>query len=138
MITHSTHPQPSRPRVARPGFTIIEIMVAVMSLAVGVVAMASTAAVTGRQMNEGNTRNRAASVAQSRFELYAARGTAATGCNNIVAVGASASFDSTRRGIRERWTVRRPADNGTVVVADTLTLPRVSGAMTFESVIRCN
>lgn len=128
---------PFHPRQRR-GFTIIEMMVAVMILSVGVIAMASTAAVTGRQMSEGNVRNRAASVAQSRFELYVARGTAATGCNNIVALGQTASFDSTRRGIREQWTVSRPTNDGTVVIAETLTLPRVKGTMAFRSVIRCN
>lgn len=134
----TTHPTSPGPRAPRGGFTIIEMLVAVMILSVGVIALASTAAVTSRQMNEGSVRNRAASVAQSRFELLAARGTAATGCNNIVALGATAAFDSTRRGIRERWTIQRPLDDGTVLVFDTLTLPRVEGTMAFRSVIRCN
>jgi type IV pilus assembly protein PilV len=123
---------------ARQGFTIIEVMVAVMILSVGVLAMASTAAVTGRQMNEGSTRNRAASVAQSRFEILAARGTATGSCDLLSAVGGRVAFDSTRRGIRERWTITRPSNDGTVVVYDTLTLPRVTAKMAFESVIRCN
>lgn len=132
----TSHPS-TAPRV-RAGFTIIEIMVAVMILSVGVIAMAGTAVITGRQMNEGNTRNRAASVAQSSFELLAARGTAASGCDNIVAAGQTVTLDSTRRGIRERLTLRRPVADGTVLVYDTLTLPRVSGTMAFRSVIRCN
>lgn len=134
----TAHPTPAHPRAARAGFTIVEMMVAVMILSIGVIAMASTAAVTGRQMNEGNTRNRAASVAQSRFEIIAARGTAAGSCNLIVPVGGTVRFDSTRRAIRERWTITRPRDDGTITVHDTLTLPRVAGRMAFQSVIRCN
>lgn len=134
----TNHPSIAVAPRARAGFTIIEVLMAVMILSVGVIALAGTAALTGRQMNEGNTRNRAASVAQSSFELLAARGTAATGCDNIVLAGQTVTLDSTRRGIRERLTLRRPLADGTVLVYDTLTLPRVRGTMAFRSVIRCN
>ena len=121
---------------ARRGFTIVEVLVAVMILSVGVLALASTAALTGRQIGEGSVRSRAASLALSRFEVVAAR--AAAGCNAIVPVGGSVARDSTLRGIRERWTITRPANNGTVVVVDTITLPRVAGTLNFRSVVRCN
>lgn len=128
------------PRTAarsRPGFTIVELLVAVMLLSVGVLALASTAAVTQRQMSEGSTRNRAASVAQSRFEVIASRRRRPNNCDLIVPVGGTVSRDSTRRGIREQWTITRPTNDGTVRVVDRLTLPRVAGVMTFESVVRC-
>ena len=123
-------------RGARPGFTIVEVLVAVIILSVGVLALASTAALTGRQIGEGGARSRAASLALSRFEVVAAR--AAAGCDAIVPVGGSVPRDSTLRGIRERWTITRPVNNGTVVVVDTITLPRVSGTLNFQSVVRCN
>lgn len=123
-------------RAPRRGFTIIEVLVAVIVLSVGVLALASTAALTGRQIGEGGARSRAATLALSRFEVVAAR--AAAGCNAIVPVGGSVARDSTLRGIRERWTITRPANNGTVVVVDTITLPRVAGTLNFRSVVRCN
>ncbi len=127
---------PHRTRRSRAGFTIVELLVAVMLLSVGVLALASTAAVTQRQMSEGTTRNKAASVAQSRFEIIASR-RRANSCATIVAVGGSVTGDSTARGIREQWTITRPTDDGTVHVVDQLTLPRVAGVMTFQSVVRC-
>ena len=120
---------------ARRGFTIVEVLVAVMVLSVGVLALASTAAVTGRLMSEGAVRNRAATLALSRFEVIASRSSA--GCNAIVAVGGTVSRDSTLRGIREQWTITRPRNDGTVTVADVITLPRVTNPLTFRSVVRC-
>ena len=132
----STPTRVRRAPTPRRGFTIVEVLVAVMILSVGVLALASTAALTGRQIGEGAVRGRAATLALSRFEVIAARG--AAGCNAIVPVGGSVARDSTLRGIRERWTITRPVNNGTVVVVDTITLPRVAGTLNFASVVRCN
>jgi type IV pilus assembly protein PilV len=123
-------------RRARAGFTVIEVLVAVMILSVGVLALASTAGFTGRQINDGANRGKAASLAQARFESIASR--RASGCNGIVAVGGTVSRDSTYRGIREQWTVTRPLNDGTVRVVDVLTLPRVKGTLSFQSVVRCS
>jgi type IV pilus assembly protein PilV len=114
---------------------VLEVLVAMMILSVGVLALASTAGFTGRQINDGASRGKAASLAQARFESIASR--RAAGCNGIVAVGGTVSRDSTYRGIREQWTITRPLDDGTVRVSDLLTLPRVNGTLAFRSVVRC-
>ena len=50
------------------GFTIIEVLVAILVLAVGVLALAGTTAVTVRRMSESGHLAAAASVARARAE----------------------------------------------------------------------
>ena len=57
-----------RPRAKRAGFTIIEIMVAVVILSIGILGLAATAAVVTRQMTGAVHQNVAANVAYSRME----------------------------------------------------------------------
>lgn len=52
----------------RGGFSLIELVVAIVILTVGVLGLASTAAVVMRQINGGAQQARAANVAQERFE----------------------------------------------------------------------
>lgn len=57
-----------RSRRARGGFTLVELVVAIVILTIGVLGLASTAAVVMRQINGGAQQARAANVAQERFE----------------------------------------------------------------------
>lgn len=83
---------------ARAGFTIVEMLVAIMVLAVGVLGLASTAAVVHRQMASGERQSVAASIAQSRFDSLTSR--------NCVAISGTTGIASYRRGqIRESWNV---------------------------------
>ena len=52
----------------RDGFTIVEIIVAIMVLSVGVLGLAATAAVVQKQMGSGERQAAAAAIAQSRFD----------------------------------------------------------------------
>ncbi|MGH7665232.1 MAG: type IV pilus modification PilV family protein [Gemmatimonadaceae bacterium] len=78
----------------RAGFTLIELMVAIMVLAVGVLGLASTAAVVTRQMGGGMMQSRAATVAMSRFERLHA-----VGCTTLGGTTGTASA----RGVTESW-----------------------------------
>lgn len=52
----------------RKGFTIIELVVAIVILAIGVLGLTGTSAVVSRTLGQGTQHAQAASVAQTRFE----------------------------------------------------------------------
>lgn len=56
------------PPTARTGFTLIEVMIAVVVLTVGALALAGSSAVTVRRMSENERRATAAGVARNRAE----------------------------------------------------------------------
>jgi prepilin-type N-terminal cleavage/methylation domain-containing protein len=58
----------------RTGFTLIEVLVAILVLAVGVLALAGTTAVTVRRMSQSGHLAAAASVARGRAEFSFADG----------------------------------------------------------------
>jgi prepilin-type N-terminal cleavage/methylation domain-containing protein len=84
----------------RRGFSIPELLTAVVILSVGVVGMASSAAVMSQQMTGGAKQTTAAQVAESRFETM--RGRPCAALINGTAV---------TRGITETWTVAPGANN---------------------------
>ena len=54
--------------MSRDGFTIIELIVAIVILAIGVLGLTGTSAVVSRTLGQGTQHAQAASVAQTRFE----------------------------------------------------------------------
>lgn len=56
----------------RRGFTIIEVLIAVIILTVGIVGLASTAALVTRMVGQGQRYTEAASMANERFEILRA------------------------------------------------------------------
>lgn len=77
------------------GFTLIELMMAMMVLTVGVLSLAATSSIVVRQIGGAQEQTVAATVAQSRLERL--RG---LGCSAPSLIGGSA----TTRGIKETWT----------------------------------
>lgn len=82
----------SAARTRRAGFTIIEVIVAVMILTVGVLGLAGSAAIVTRMMGSAEIQSDAAAIAATRFERLRA-----TRCP--VTAGSATSA-----GISERWT----------------------------------
>ena len=85
------------PNAGRPGFTLVELIVAVIILTVGVLGLASTAGVVARQMSGGAQQTLAANVAQTRFERLRAV--------NCASLPVPSKGTETARGITEVWTV---------------------------------
>ena len=77
---------------ARGGFTLIEVVVAIVMLAAGALALAGTAAVTARRMAESARRSSAVSMARSRAEV-----SMASPCASL------ASGSETVRGVQSSW-----------------------------------
>ena len=96
---------PRRPD--RRGFTIVELVVAVMFLTFGLLALAGTSAVLARQMNGGSLHALAAGAAQARFERMRS-----LPCSQI------ANGTATARGVTEVWV--RIDSLRAVIVTDTV------------------
>ena len=81
-------------RRGRAGFTIVELIVAMLMLTIGLLGLAGVGAVVLKQMRGGTHQTIAASIAQSRFEQFEG-----DPCAAIV------SGTATVRGMTEKWTV---------------------------------
>ena len=79
-------------RKARRGFTLIEVVIAIVLLAAGALALAGTAAVTARRMAESGRRSTAVSLARSRAEV-----SMASPCTSL------ASGSETVHGVQSAW-----------------------------------
>ncbi len=115
---------------ARAGFTLVEMMVAVVILAVGLLGLASTSALVTRQIGGGTTQTQAANVIQSRAEWMRS-----LPCSKIK------DSTATTRGVREHW-VPGTTKNGFLWVVDTVKYS-VSGSkrsltvQTYNITVRC-
>jgi len=90
--------EPRAAAAAREGFTLVELLVAIVILSVGVLGLASTAAVVTRQIGGGAQQTRAAAVAQTRFEELRSMPCAAYGGLPFTGTGDAGGF-------REAWAV---------------------------------
>jgi Tfp pilus assembly protein PilV len=92
---------------SRPGFTLVEVLLAIILIDVALLALVGSSAVLVRQTNALRLRNAALRAATNRLQQLAASCAATTG------VATSAD------GVRERWTVL--ALNGAVDALDSVT-----------------
>jgi type IV pilus modification protein PilV len=94
-MTRQLHETPDASRMkARAGFTIVELLVALMIFAVGMLGLAATAGSVTRMMGGAKRQVIAATVAQTRLERLRS-----SPCTSI------ASGADTTRGIVSTWTV---------------------------------
>lgn len=102
-------------RSARRGFTLVEVMVAIVVLSIGVLGLAATAGVVVRQMTGAVHQSVAATVAYSRMERIR------TG--NCVAMKDSSSPAAgvTTRNVTERWAIKGTPGSHVLLVYDTIT-----------------
>lgn len=114
----------------RDGFTIIELVVAIMILVVGVLGLAGTAGAVSRMVGGAAQQTIAANVAASRFETLRS-----LQCSDVV------TGSSTTRGVSEKWTVTQDPGNASLMtVADTLTYTAAGGrsrTLAFQSYVLC-
>ncbi|HEX6964888.1 MAG TPA: prepilin-type N-terminal cleavage/methylation domain-containing protein [Gemmatimonadaceae bacterium] len=97
------------------GFTLVELLVAIMVMTVGILGLASTAGVVTRLMSGAARQTVAAVVVQSRFEQM----------RNHTCASLTGGSATTRR-VRERWGVSFPSSTLALVV-DTARFATMSG-----------
>jgi len=108
------------------GFTIAELLVAVVIFSVGLLAMAGTAAVIMTTLTSTESRTIAAGVAESRFERM-----------RTTTCASRASGSATTRGIAEAWTLNRLARADDVTVSVTFLSNHRARTETFRSFMPC-
>jgi prepilin-type N-terminal cleavage/methylation domain-containing protein len=106
-------------RRSRAGVTLIEVVVAILVLAVGTLALAGSAAVTLRRMSDSARGAAAASVARSRAESSFSRLCAALG-----------SGSQQLLGVRSEWSIAGGA--GSADISQRVTYPTRGGDHTDE------
>ena len=113
---------------ARGGFTIIELVVAIIIITVGVLALATGSAGVAKQMRAGNQSSLAAVIAQSRMETIRS-----LGCSSL------ANGSATTRGMTEKWTVTWVSSRSRAVTESVTYVPRatVSRKLGLRSVVPC-
>ncbi len=85
------------------GFTLVEVLIAVVVLGIGVIALVGSSALVTRMVGRGKSETLAAQAANQRIEtLRALAYSTATKCT---AGGFASGGPLTTNGIRERWIV---------------------------------
>jgi prepilin-type N-terminal cleavage/methylation domain-containing protein len=117
------------------GFTIVEVLIAVIILGVGVMALAGSSAIVTRMIGRGKSSGRSAQVALARFETLrqAARSTATLCTSGNFANGGPVTTD----GLSESWTVAAAGSVRQVAVVVTVPMPRGARTETFNTRISC-
>lgn len=108
------------------GYTLIEIVVALLLFAIGGLALVTTSAVIGRAMNTDAVRERAARIAASRLEIIGAACQRAT------------SGRETIKQIDSEWSIT-PLDSVRLSVVESVSYPSAQGRRTdlFRAVLPC-
>lgn len=110
----------------RAGYTLIELIVALLVFTVGVLGLVATSAVIGRELGANAVRERAGRIAATRLEVLAAQ------CRGATAGG------ETITGIRSEWSVD-PSDSSRVSLIESVTYPTRRGGRTdiYRAVLPC-
>jgi prepilin-type N-terminal cleavage/methylation domain-containing protein len=121
-------------RSSRSGFTLIEVLVAVTVLAVGVVAMAGSAAAVTRMIGRGKIDTRATQLATERLETL--RRAALFTTPRCTALPGSGSQSPTEH-VTLAWTVTVNGTGRDLSVLATYATPRGPRTDTLTTYIEC-
>lgn len=115
------------------GFSLIEILVAIVILSVGLLALAQTSGTVSRMIGRGKQDTAASLVAQRRLETL--RQTAASTtpkCTSLANGTATAA-----NGTTEAWTITGSGDSRAVSVTVTYRIGRGTRTVVIQSVLGC-
>ncbi len=123
------------PRLGKTGFTVVEVLIAIVVLSVGIIALMGSSAMTTRMIGQGRRTTTAVQVATRRLE--ALRQLARSTSPNCTAGAFSSGGPVTTDGVTESWVV--PGAGGSRPVLAIITYRRAGGTLTdtLQTVIRC-
>lgn len=121
------------PPMDRRGFTIIEVLIAVVVLAVGVVALVGSSASATRMIGRGRHATRAVQAAIDRMELLRADAHRTTPDCTALANG----VDSLPNGIVTSWRVVGAGELRTIRIIASYQVPGRLKADTLLTQVRC-
>jgi prepilin-type N-terminal cleavage/methylation domain-containing protein len=110
----------------RSGFTLVELLVAIMVLTIGLLALAATAGIVASYVGDGGRLTGAAHAARTVLDSLAARG-----CASLT------SGSSSRGTIVVTWTVVADTATATVDLAVGSALRRGRRSDTYQAVVPC-
>jgi prepilin-type N-terminal cleavage/methylation domain-containing protein len=111
----------------RRGFTLVELMVAIMIMNVGVLSLASAASLVTRHLSAAKRQAVATQVAQSRLEWLHA-----TSCGSL------RDSSTVTRGISESWTKTNLTKAVKVVTSvQYLSLRRINNTQSYTTIVPC-
>ncbi len=131
----ATPPGSHVPPPSREGFTVIEVLIAVVVLGIGVVALVGSSAATTRMIGRGRTATVAVQAATQRMELL--RTTAYRTTPDCTALANDVDSTSTR-GVTTAWTVTASGNMRTLRVVSSHRVPGRTRADTLLTQLRCN
>lgn len=118
-----------RPARVRRGITLVEVLISIIMIAIGIVGLLGSSASVATQMGGGVRQTVAASIAQNRIDSLTS-----IACAQLTAA-AVASGTSTKRGIRETWSVTDGKNVKIIVVQ--ITIPKRVNPLNYSTVIPC-
>lgn len=119
---------------SRRGFTIIEVMVAVLVLSVGVLSLLKTSAGVSRMTYRGRGSSRATQYAESRLETLRRQAYATSPQCTALAGGTGTQPG----GLTETWTVATSGTTRTLNASVTYSRNGGTSTVTVTTIIRCS
>jgi len=119
--------------LGRQGFTIIEVLVAIVVLAIGIIALVGSSASSTRMIGRGRSATRTVQAATARMEILRADAYRTTPDCTALANGS----DSASTGVVTTWTITGAGTPRTVRVISRYRVPGRLKADTLTTQIRC-
>ena len=120
----------------RSGFTIVEVIIAIIMLSVGVLALASSSGTITRMMSFGQAKTDASALAQSQLDSLRYRANNTTPKCTLVPNGTSVT-GTARRGFTSNTTVTTSGDLRNIVVTVNYRVGTKAKTETVSSSILC-
>ena len=114
----------------RRGFTIVELVVAILILSTGLLALAGTSTYVVRQMAGGSLQTVASTMVQSRFDSLSS-----VKCTTLATTTAGTKGTNHARGVTESWAVVDGAN--TKILYDTVRFAGRVKPLVYRSLIHC-
>ncbi|HEU4827629.1 MAG TPA: prepilin-type N-terminal cleavage/methylation domain-containing protein [Gemmatimonadales bacterium] len=117
----------------RQGFTVVEVLVAIMVLGVGILALVGSSALVSRMIGEGKRATYAAQIAQRRIEAFRREAALTANCGSLAAATGTASTDR----ITEQWAITVGNDSRNITVRAIYPNGRGNDTVQLTTIVGC-